>query len=184
MKLWAGLIMGLILGIGLAFMASLVWWQAHPKVIEVPAPYPVIEYQAITETEYIDRWHEPEVITITENNTIIKEVEVEKVVYEKRTDWRFFETLPEFTTWLEGKLIYLMPPADCDDYAQNLQLEAYKDGYIISAQLVDKDGYLFGKKVIDGTGAHDMIRVNIGNEIYVVEPQSDTFRIIWIGERD
>lgn len=176
LKYWL-LIIGMIAGLGLGLMAC------SPKVIEVPAPFKVIEYQTVNVTQpvFIDR---PVLEIVTVNVTTIKEVEVEKIVYESRTDWRFFETLPEFTAWMEGKLVLLMPPADCDDYAQYLQVAAYKDGYILSAQLVDKDGYLFGKKVIDGTGAHDMIRVNIGNEIFVVEPQPDKFRIIKVGNRD
>ena len=157
----------------------------------------ILERQIVVEKPvYIDRFHETEIpvyvdrVEIVEK-PIIQVVEVEKIVevekdvivYRDRTDWRFFESLPEFTTWLEGKLVYLMTPADCDDYAQRLQVLAYRDSYIISAQLVDK-GKINGKIVSDNRKFHDGIRVNIGNKIYYVEPQPDLFRIIKICDRD
>jgi len=127
----------------------------------------------------------PEIIESTRIVEIDKIVEVEKevIVYRDRTDFKFFETLPEFTTWLDGKLVYLLPPADCDDYARHLQVEAYREGYIISAQLVD-NGNINGTIVSDKKEFHDGIRVNIGNEIYYVEPQLDAFRIIKICNLD
>lgn len=127
----------------------------------------------------------PDIIETTRIVEVEKMVEVEKevIVYRDRTDFRFFETLPEFTAWLEGKLHYKFSPADCDDYAQSLQIAAYRKGYIISAQLVD-NGNINGKIVSDNKEFHDGIRVNIGNEIYYVEPNPDGFRIIKICNRD
>ncbi len=182
------IIIGLVILMGIA--GGVVGYNLPRQIV-------FIEHQVIVEKPvYIDRLREVEkpvyvdrveivekpIIRIVEIEKIV-EVEKEVIVYRDRTDWRFFESLPEFTTWLEGKLVYLMPPADCDDYAQRLQVLAYRDSYIISAQLVDK-GKINGKIVSDNKKFHDGIRVNIGNKIYYVEPQPDLFRIIKISDRD
>ena len=157
----------------------------QPVIKEVRVEIPV---EVAAEPVYIDRVVEkpilyevkvPEIFTVN----ITREIEIEKIVYRDRTDWQFFETLSEFTEWLEGKLVYLLPPADCDDYARHLQIEAYRSGYILSAQLVD-NGNINGKIVSDNKNFHDGIRVDIGNEIYYVEPQLDAFRIIKLCDRD
>ena len=138
------------------------------KLVEVPV--------------YIDRVEiiEKPIIEIVE---VEKVIEFKKIVYEKRTDWRFFKTLPEFTTWLEDKMVNLMPPADCDDYAQRLQREAYKDSYFLSIQVV-ADGKLFDKVVSDDKRLHMGNLVMIDNGIYYVNLQPGDFRIIRICNRD
>uniref|UniRef100_A0A6M3IQL7 Uncharacterized protein n=1 Tax=viral metagenome TaxID=1070528 RepID=A0A6M3IQL7_9ZZZZ len=180
-----------IVMIGFAYLGGFASHAAlnPPEVIE--KPYPVVEYRTVNVTQYVDRWHETEIITVTNtvNNTIVKEVEVEKVRI-VNNEWREFESLAEFTAWAEPKLVYLFPTggdpdtADCDDYAERIQLLAYQDGYLLSAQPVDADGKVFGIKVSDEQGSHDLNRVNIGNDIYIFEPQPDKVRIIKVGERD
>uniref|UniRef100_A0A6M3IVD8 Uncharacterized protein n=1 Tax=viral metagenome TaxID=1070528 RepID=A0A6M3IVD8_9ZZZZ len=158
------------------------------NVVEVPQPYPVVEYRTVEVEKpiYIDRWHEPEIVTV--NNTIIKEVikevEITRVI---NNSWREFESLSEFTAWVDGKLTYLMPSSsytvDCDDYALRLQQEAYKDGYFLSVQLV-LDGYLWGKRVTNNTEPHMGNLVVIGNEVFFIEPQPDDYRVIKICDKD
>ena len=179
--------MGFILGMGVMGMFAIVLLNGQPpELVEVPAPYPVIEYRTVSQTEYIDRWHEPQIVTV--NQTTTKEIIVEKVRI-VNNEWREFSSLAEFTAWVEPKLTYLFPiggnpeTADCDDYAERMQLLAYKDGYLLSAQLVDKDGKVFGT-MVSNEGEHDLCRINIGNDIYIFEPQPDKLKIIKVGDRD
>jgi len=144
------------------------------EVVKVPEPY-VVEKVVI------------EVVTV--NQTIEKEIIKEVIKYRDRTDWRYFESLTEFTAWVDDKLVVLFPingdtkTADCDDYAERLQREAYKDGYFISVQIVET-GRIMGKVVSDNEGLHMGNLVMIGNGVYYVEPQPEKFRIIRICDRD
>jgi len=54
---------------------------------------------------------------------------------------------------------------DCDDYAIALQRAALEDGYLISVQL-------------DYEKLHALNSTFIGNEIYLIEPQTDR---VWLG---
>jgi len=118
--------------------------------------------------------------------TTIKEVEVEKPVY-VNNEWREFESPAVLMGWAKEHLAYLWVVgnqiADCDDYASRLQLEAFKDGYLLSVQLI-KDGKLDGKNVSNYTELHMGNLAMIGNEIYFVEPQPDYFRIVYVCDRD
>jgi len=82
-----------------------------------------------------------------------------------------FGTLWELRTWLaqddtDTNPEHLTPgDLDCDDYALTLQKHALQDGYIVSAQVVDSDG--------DGLLDHAMNTAVIGNEVYIIEPQTD-----------
>src|SRR4030042_2439559 len=89
---------------------------------------------------YVPEYHE---------QTTVKEVEVETPVY-INSQWREFESPAILMSWAKEHLAYLWiigdQVADCDDYAARLQLEAYKDGYLLSVQMI-QNGMLNGKNV-------------------------------------
>jgi hypothetical protein len=133
----------------------------------------------------------PQIETIVREVEVVKEipveVEVEKIVYRQHTGWREFENLAEFSDWVKDKLERLWVVgdklADCDDFAIRLQREGYKDGYLISSQLV-WNGKLFDKNVSNFKKPHMGNLIIIGNRIYFVEPQPDYFRIVFVANRD
>ena len=51
---------------------------------------------------------------------------------------------------------------DCDDYALDLQQRALKDGYLMSASVIEK-----------GDQLHMIDLATIGNDVYYIEPQTD-----------
>jgi hypothetical protein len=126
---------------------------------------------------YVPEYHE---------QTIIKEVEVDNPVY-VNNQWREFESPAILMSWAKEHLAYLWlvgdQVADCDDYASRLQLEAYKDGYFLSVQLIE-NGMLNGKNVSNYLQLHMGNLAMIGNEIYFIEPQPDYFRIVFVCNRD
>jgi FtsZ-binding cell division protein ZapB len=132
---------------------------------------------------YVPEYHEQ---TITKEQTIIKEVEVSKPVY-VNNEWREFESPAVLMSWAKEHLANLWivgnKVADCDDYASRLQLEAFKDGYLLSVQLI-KNGLLYDKNVSNYVEAHMGNLAMIGNEIYFIEPQPDFFRIVFVCNRD
>ena len=146
-------------------------WYSYP----VPEVH-IIETQKIIETRV-------EVPVIVE-----KQVEVEKIVYQPYPV-REFKSLEEFTKWAKHHLISMLPilgyenKADCDDYAEHLQREAAKEGYLVSSVLI-LDGRCAGKYVIDLPNYHMGNMVMIDNNIYYVEPQPTGFRIVWLCYRD
>jgi FtsZ-binding cell division protein ZapB len=132
---------------------------------------------------YVPEYHEQ---TITKEQTIIKEVEVDKPVY-VNNEWREFESPAVLMSWAKEHLANLWIVgnriADCDDYASRLQLEAFKDGYLLSVQLI-KNGLLYDKNVSNYVEAHMGNLAMVGNEIYFIEPQPDFFRIVFVCNRD
>lgn len=126
---------------------------------------------------YVPEYHE---------QTIVKQVDVAAPVY-VNNQWQEFPDLATLTQWANDHLVNLWfvgdTVADCDDYAARLQLEAYKDGYIMSVQLV-QDGKLFGKNISNYTEAHMGNLVMVGNDIYFVEPQPKYFRVVFVCHRD
>jgi len=77
--------------------------------------------------------------------------------------------------WLEENNIdaheYIPTTYDCDDFAYDLMQAAIADGYLMSTQTV----------LINGNH-HMMNATIIGNEVYLIEPQTDT---VWLnGLRD
>jgi hypothetical protein len=126
---------------------------------------------------YVPEYHE---------QTITKEVEVDKPVY-INNEWREFESPAVLMSWAKDHLATLWivgnQIADCDDYAERLQLEAFKAGYLLSLQLIE-DGILFGKNVSNFQEPHMGNIAMIGNEIYFIEPQPDYFRIVYVCDRD
>jgi hypothetical protein len=101
--------------------------------------------------------------------------------------WREFESLDVLTKWATANLVTLLSVgdkvADCDDYATRLQLKAFKDGYIMSVQLIN-DGLLNGRQVSSFPGAHMGNLAMVGNDIYFVEPQPQHFDIVYVCHRD
>ncbi len=118
--------------------------------------------------------------------TTIKEVEVDKPVY-VNNNWREFDSSAVLMAWAEEHLTTLWivgnQAADCDDYASRLQLEAFKDGYILSVQLVE-NGRLSGKNVSNFLELHMGNLAMIGNTIYFIEPQPKYFRVVYVCDRD
>ena len=116
--------------------------------------------QVQTKIEYVDR---------IVPNYVEKPVKVE-VVREVPRQLKYFASLEGLKGWLEqdttDSLIPSYPGFDCDDYAYKLQQRAVKDGYIISTELVWKDGQY-----------HMLNSALIGKDIYFVEPQDDT---VWL----
>ena len=103
------------------------------------------------------------------------------------TNLREFESPGALMSWAKEHLTNLWivgdQVADCDDYALRLQLEAYKDGYLLSVQVI-KDGMLNGKNVSNYFESHMGNLAVIGNEIYFIEPQPEYFRIVFVCNRD
>jgi cell division protein FtsB len=118
--------------------------------------------------------------------TTVKEIEVAKPVY-VNDEWREFESVGKLTEWAKEHLAYLWISgdkiADCDDYAERLQSEAYKEGYLLSLQVI-KGGVLNGKNVSNYLELHMGNLAMIDNEIYFIEPQPDFFRVVFVCYRD
>jgi hypothetical protein len=129
------------------------------------------------EVIYVPQYHE---------QTMVKEVEVAKPVY-VNNEWREFESSARLMEWVDEHLAYLWivgdEIADCDDYAARLQREAFKDGYLLSLQIIS-GGVLNGKNVSNYTELHMGNLAMIGNDIYFIEPQPEYFRIVFVCHRD
>ena len=86
------------------------------------------------------------------------------------------EALKELENWLaeddgEKTVYFFVTPDgtegssdkyDCDDYALELQRRASKDGYLMSATIIEKQDQL-----------HMINLATIGNDVYYIEPQTD-----------
>jgi FtsZ-binding cell division protein ZapB len=132
--------------------------------------------------------HSAQIIYVPEyhEQITVKEVEIDKPVY-VNNEWREFESPAVLMSWTKEHLANLWivgnQTADCDDYASRLQLEAFKDGYLLSVQLI-MDGMLYDKNISNYVEAHMGNLAMIGNEIYFVEPQPDFFRVVYVCNRD
>ncbi len=126
---------------------------------------------------YVPEYHE---------QTTVKEVEVDKPVY-VNNEWREFESAAKLMEWSEEHLAVIWivgdQVADCDDYAARLQREAFKDGYLLSLQVIS-GGMLNGKNVSNYTALHMGNLAMVGNDIYFIEPQPEYFRIVFVCHRD
>jgi len=126
---------------------------------------------------YVPEYHE---------QIIINKVEVDKPVY-INNEWREFESPASLMSWVKEHLANLWivgnQIADCDDYASRLQVEAFKDGYLLSVQLVT-DGMLYGKNISNFLEPHMGNLAIISNEIYFIEPQPEYFRLVYVCDRD
>ena len=119
--------------------------------------------------------------TVNESIVVQNEITVEKIV-EKPIEFREFASLSELCHWLEldetdstidctekedlANLL-LTYVYDCDDFAYNLQKNALSQGYLMSTEIVIKDGE-----------QHMINSTTIGNNIYFIEPQTDE---VWLG---
>lgn len=132
---------------------------------------------ASAEVIFVPEYHE---------QTMVKEVEVSKPVY-VNNEWREFESSARLMEWTEEHLAYIWivgdKVADCDDYAARLQREAFKDGYLLSLQIIN-GGLLNDKNVSNYTALHMGNLAMIGNDIYFIEPQPEYFRIVFVCHRD
>jgi len=144
------LFMLIVILAGLTF--TLGWLIKPTQIITVNMPYEVKVLELYPIIEYVDRWHEPEVITV--NNTILKEiekpVEVEKVVYRNRLPQEW-ESVEQFENWYYSQGFTLLMTSgaytvDCDDYAEWVNREALKQSYHISDALT-WNGMYYNKKV-------------------------------------
>ncbi len=123
---------------------------------------------------------EKEVIREAVKEVVAKQIEyrdiVKEVVIEKPIEQSEFSSKEELEKWLaeddtEGNVYFFVradgtevssAKYDCDDYALDLQKRALKDGYLMSASVVEK-----------GDQLHMINLVTIGNDVYYIEPQTD-----------
>ncbi len=127
----------------------------------------IIEKEVIHEVEVVKEVVKKEI----EYRDIVKEVTIEKSI-----EQREFPSKEELENWLaeddgEQTIYFFVTPDgtegssgkyDCDDYALELQRRASKDGYLMSATIIEKHGQ-----------PHMINLVTIGNDVYYIEPQTD-----------
>ena len=153
-----------------------------------------IRPQAVTilETHYIDREviipTSPTIVTKTINTLTIKEVPVDKVVYQNIYSRRW-ESVEQFENWYQAQNFTILLPnggdldtADCDDYALWLAEKALEQGYLVSVCLVDDRGVVYGVYVHEAY--HMGCLVVIGNGIYYVESDPMEHKVIKICDKD
>lgn len=88
-----------------------------------------------------------------------------------------FQSVEAFQQWLDSKPLIFVAGDDgivklndgCTYMAEGMQKEAWKDGYLISIQVI-RGGYLLGVKVSTETRDHMGLLAVIGNNIYYAEP--------------
>jgi len=127
----------------------------------------IVEKPVVREVEVIKEVVEKEI----EYRDIVKEVTIEKPIEQSE-----FSSKEELEKWLAEddaeKSVYFFVRVDgteassdkydCDDYALELQKRALKDGYLMSATIIEKEDQL-----------HMINLATIGNEVYYIEPQTD-----------
>jgi len=141
--------------------------QPETSYVEAAAVAPNDGYYISSRTGYIDRAdHEPFIVQ--------KEIIVEKLI-EKPIELREFVSLQELVDWLEqdetDTTLYFTTKVDlsnldlkydCDDFAYHLQRSALAEGYLMSTEIILKEGE-----------QHMINSTCIGNDIYFIEPQTD-----------
>ena len=146
--------------------------QPETSYVEAVAVAPNDGYYSSSRTGYIDRAdHEPFIVQ--------KEIIVEKLI-EKPIELREFVSLQELVDWLEQNetdtTLYFTVKVDlsnphseydCDDFAYRLQKNALVEGYLMSTEIIVKEGE-----------QHMINSTCIGNDIYFIEPQTDE---VWLG---
>lgn len=182
----------LLLACGFAFGAYYGLVSSEPKVVvrevEVDRPVYIQVSHVVTEYVEVEKIVEVPVEIVKEVEVPVKvEVPVDKVVYRNHYIEEF-EDVKAFKEWAESKLTYLMPSpvyeVDCDDYALHLQRAALQEGKLLSLQLIEGNGYLYGRKVVSGPGYHMGNLLVIGNAVYYVEPHPDEFEVVKICDLD
>ena len=101
-----------------------------------------------------------------------------------------FESLAALSAWLAhddtDSYEYVPSTFDCDDFAATLQSHAIEDGYVLNAQILYYDDMVGWRIYVDGEscslssfgGYHALNMAVIGNEIYLIEPQTDEVYLI------
>ena len=99
--------------------------------------YPTIHIITNWEIRYVDRWHEPEIIT----NTLVvnKHIPVEVVKEVWPDNLRQFQSPIQFKKWASRHNLMPREGWICVDYALELQRLAYLEGYIISTEILTED---------------------------------------------
>jgi len=162
-----------------------------PQIINIPQPYPAVEYRTITQMEYVDRWHEPKIVTV---NQTVEKVETKEVIVYRDHHVERFKDVNSFIEWYGAQDFGVIlsvggKKADCDDYAflQVVRI-ANEQGYTGVYEALARNGLYYGKEVYKdkpGDDGHDGILLHtLGNKYYWVEPTFEKFRIIKICDRD
>ena len=80
-----------------------------------------------------------------------------------------FESYSELKKFIDEDEInwkpYVVNDYDCDDFSRELQKAALKKGKILNVQFQDADG--------DSNYEHALNSAIIGNDVYIIEPQTD-----------
>jgi len=155
-------IVSIIVAVIAAIVATTFIFTSEPVTDVV-----MVEKEVLREIEVVKEVVKKEI----EYRDIVKEVVIEKPIEQIE-----FSSKEELEKWLAEddteKNIYFFVRADgtevssdeydCDDYALDLQKRALKDGYLMSASVVEK-----------GDQLHMINLVTIGNDVYYIEPQTD-----------
>ena len=99
-----------------------------------------------------------------------------------------FSSTEEMELWLEGddtdRVIILIADEDgkvkfdgqCEDFALQLQERALRDGYIVSFYVMGRLEYReHYKDTLPSGELHALNLAVIGNEVYLIEPQTDKY---------
>lgn len=116
--------------------------------------------------------------------THVQEVPVDRVVYQNIVTKRW-DSIEQFTDWYWKQGFTALGgvgcrPATCVDYAVWVAEKALAQGYPVSCQMTDFNGYIAGYKV---SGAWHMgCMVIAGDDLYWVGPNPEEFKFIRIGK--
>jgi len=155
-------IVSIIVAVIAAIAATIFIFTSEPVTTEV-----IVEKEVVREVEVVKEVVEKEI----EYRDIVKEVMIEKPI-----EQREFVSKEELENWLaeddgETTIYFFITPDgttgssdkyDCDDYALDLQQSALKDGFLMSATIIEK-----------GDQLHMINLAVIGNDVYYIEPQTD-----------
>ena len=154
-------IVSIIIAVIAAIAATIFIFTSEPVTTEV-----VVEKEVVREVEVVKEVVEKEI----EYRDIVKEVTIEKPI-----EQREFSSKEELVEWLAeddaNTVVYFFVrddkqvsslEYDCDDYALDLQERALKDGYLMSATIIEK-----------GDQLHMINLAVICNDVYYIEPQTD-----------
>ena len=103
--------------------------------------FPTIHIVTNWEIQYVDRWHQPEIVTVpeyivTEKVTVVTK-EVKKEVWP--SEYRYFQSYTQFKKWASRRVIMYREAWICVDYALEFQRRAYMEGYIVSTEILTED---------------------------------------------
>lgn len=114
----------------------------------------------------------------------VEKTVTQEVIKEAPLTLREFASPEELRAWVKENRLYIRlrssdgvinfdsrgldPTYNCNEYARDLQLAAFKAGYILSVQLIN-GGSLLGQPVTNIVGPHAGLVASIGNAYYYVE---------------